>query len=197
MTKATKQGVTVYRAKRLAALPYFLMAVGPAVAVGLFLFVSFDEIQIRLGALGGAALFVAFFSIFFDCLGRGTIELDKNKQTVRIRHFMYPLHFWDIRRKRLVEIPFEQICRVSHWSNRKGPDQVRVYTDQSRFIVLESFGHMSELERVFRELASENSLAESNSYKSDQLLIHILIVISAVMILGTFVYYFGWIVPLF
>lgn len=107
-------------------------------------------------AVGVMVLCTGFLSLALGIIwvraARCVVEVDFDRAEFRLHHFVYPLGFWDIRRKPLVTVPFGEVRGVSIHAT-KGGRAAYVGTRSSRFELSDSMQHFDRVLDLAEELA--------------------------------------------
>ena len=144
---------------------------------------------------GGIIGFVVVVSVISEGalrrVQRQAVEIDFDNCMVRLEYFVYPESFYDIKRKPLVLIPFNEILTVrcvsrsdSLWEN------IYVDTRDSRFVFQDYFNDYDRLMVYLRQIASET---ESSPLRRHPMWLGIVAGLIAFGIVGFLGYLLGWI----
>lgn len=122
---------------------------------------------------------------------RKAIEIDFDRREVRLEYFVYPKSFYDLKRKPLVVIPFDEILTVRRMS-LSGSMWENIYIDtyDSRFVFQDYFDDYDRLMLYFEQITSDT---ESSPLKRSPYLLGITAGFIAFGIVGFLGYLLGWI----
>jgi hypothetical protein len=109
-----------------------------------------------VGVFGGA------MGIVLARTARCVVEVDFDRSEFRLHHFVYPLGFWDIRKKPLVTVPFDEIRGVSLQTSKRGREAF-IGTRRSRFILTEDIEQFGRIVQLAQELAGPEGNAAVRS----------------------------------
>lgn len=130
-----------------------LLMGGVAIGFGVFMLVRGQAWGSVIGFVAAMlGLFGVVLGLIYLRTVRCVVEVDFDRSEFRLHHFVYPLGFWDIRRKPLVTIPFDEIRGVSMQSTKRGRAAF-IGTTRSRFLLSEDIRHFDRIVRLAGELA--------------------------------------------
>jgi|GEM_PF-6144838 len=109
---------------------------------------------IMVGAFVVVFVIIGICEVNYRQQSQRSIEIDYEKSVVRIAYFIYPLHFFDIKPKPEVVIPFEIVHSVWTFSGR-GQSKTFVHTTDSRFAINDCFHRRFELVKRLTMIAKE------------------------------------------
>ena len=144
-----------------------------------------------------AILMVVIFGIFEVIYRRSKnkrVEVDFDLDVVRLYGFRYPLGFWDIGPKKLIELGFDDFLYVEYTSSKI--ESVIVHTKQSKFYVMETLEKYSQLVSMLSGLGTEGE-HEIEKRKRTRKIEYVLISAgagaAAFAVVGFLGYLLGWI----
>jgi len=171
---------------------YFQIVIWFVVA-GVFIFFQGGHVDyVFIGVLIGLIVAVLVVSeLSLRRVQKQAIEIDFNQHQIRLEYFVYPESFFDIKRKPMVSIPFDQIRTVRQFSSHKSFwENVCVETDHSRFAFQDYFDDFNLLMDLLRQIASET---EPSPLRRNPMILGIVAGLIGLGIVGFIGYLLGWI----
>jgi hypothetical protein len=144
-----RRGVAYCGFDRKAFRVELLAAAAATIGYGVFLLARGNGWAVPVALVG---LLVLVMGIVFARTRRCVVEVDFDQSEFRLRHFVYPVGFWDIRRKNLVVVKFSEIRGVSIHHTKRGKEAF-VGTSRSRFLLNHDIEHFDRIVQLLEELA--------------------------------------------
>lgn len=167
----------------------FMMCFGGAGAFLMYQKGSFDTVLFSAFA-GVVAVALIISEVILCHVQKKAIEIDFDQRQVRLEYFVYPKSFYDIRRKPLVLITFDEILTVRRVSTSGSLwENIYVDTSSSRFVFQDYFSNFDLLMDALRQIASET---EPSPLRRNPMLLGLIAGLIAFGIVGFIGYLLGW-----
>lgn len=148
-------------------------------------------------AVGLITLCIGFFGLVAGIIwvrsARCEVEVDFDRSEFRLHNFVYPRDFWDIRRKPLVTVSFEEIRGVSLHTTPKGGRAAYVGTRSSRFQLSDTIQHFDRIVQLLEELPGPDGNAKMVRSTRLWMLVSTLIGAGGFCLIAWIAWQLGWI----
>ena len=129
-----------------------------------------------------AVLVLMISAIVFGVLNRRALEIDYDKSVIRLKYFIYPIRFVDVKPKREEVIPFDQIENIFTFCGR-WQSTTHVYTEESRFVIHECFTDRYELVSRLKTIAAKSENRNTKPFVVEVIkYAAIVVIVSAVLL---------------